>query len=116
MKERIMKLLLTLGISPCMKGFQAMVCAIEMIMADQDLLNQVSKRLYPEVAEQCNTTVHAAERNIRQAVISMFDHHDHEQIVDVLGLEVNMHTGKYTNSEFLGLCALKLRMEDMKEN
>ncbi len=108
-QEKIEKLLLSLGIPPSLKGFRASVCAIELILNDRSALDQITKRLYPEVAKRLGSTANRVERAIRHAVEVMFDHRDYKNITDTLGLEVNVHTGKYTNSEFLSLCALKLR-------
>ncbi len=110
-EKSIVKLLLSLGMAPCLKGFRTSVCAIELILEDPSVLDQITKRLYPEVAKRLNTAASRVERAIRHAVDVMFDYQDHDRIVDILGLEVNVRSGKYKNSEFLSLCALKLKGE-----
>ncbi len=109
MEEKIIKLLLSLGIAPNLKGFRACVYAIELILKDPNVLDKITARLYPEVAKRLRTTAPSAERAIRHAVERMFEYQTYDQIVGTLGLETNRQKGKYTNSEFLGLCALKLR-------
>lgn len=109
MEEKITKLLLSLGVSPCLKGFRAIACAVRLILEDPSVLDQITKRLYPEVARELDTTASRVERATRHAVDVMFDYQDHERIVDILGLEVNVRSGRYKNSEFLSLCALKLK-------
>lgn len=116
MEDKIVKLLLSLGVPPCLKGFRASVYAIEMILKDPSVLDQITKRLYPNIAKRLGSTASCVERQIRTAVDTMFDHHDYENIVGTLGLDVNMRTGKYTNSEFLSLCTLKLRMDGERRN
>jgi len=109
MREKIAKLFLSLGIPPCLKGFQAGVCAIEIILEYPNVMDQITKRLYPEVAKRMGSTASRVERAIRHAVEVMFDYQDYDRIIQLLGLEVNVRTGRYRNSEFLSLCALKLR-------
>ena len=109
MEEKIVKLLLSLGIPPNLKGFRASVYAIEIILKDPNALDLVTKRIYPEVAKRCGSTASRVERAIRHGVEMMFSHQDYERIVNILGLEVNVRTGKYTNTEFLSLCAMRLK-------
>ncbi len=109
MQDKIVKLLLSLGMAPCLKGFRASVYALEMILKDPRVLDQITKRLYPGVAERMGATASCVERSIRNAIERMFEYQEYDHIVGTLGLETNMHKGKYTNSEFLGLCALKLK-------
>ena len=108
-EKNIVKLLLSLGIPPSLKGFRARVYAVEMILKDPSALDQVTKRIYPEVAKRMGSTANRIERAIRHAVEVMFDYQDTEEIIATLGLPTNLHKSKYTNSEFLSLCALKLR-------
>ncbi len=109
MEEKITKLLLSLGMAPCLKGFRACAYAIEMILQDPSALDLVTKRLYPDVAKRMGSTASRVERAIRTAVESMFEYRDTEEIIAILGLPTNLHKGKYVNSVFLGLCAMKLR-------
>lgn len=109
MEEKIIKLLLSLGMAPNLKGFRASVYAIELLLEDPDILDKITARLYLEVAKRMVTTASRVERAIRHSVEAMFDYQDTEAIIATLGLPTNLHKGKYTNSEFLSLCALKLK-------
>lgn len=109
MEEKITKLLLSLVVPPCLKGFRAIACAVRLILEDPSVLDQITKRLYPEVARELDTTASRVERAIRHAIESMFEYQDTENIIAILGLPTNLHKGKYVNSVFLGLCALKLK-------
>lgn len=109
MEDKIVKLLLSLGMAPTSKGFRACVCAIELILEDPEVLDKITKRLYPEVAKRLKMACKSAEHSIRRAVERMFEYQEYDQIVGTLGLETNRQKGKYTNSEFLSLCAMKLK-------
>lgn len=115
MEEKIAKLLLSLGMAPCLKGFRACVCAIEMILKDPSVMDcRIAKQLYPDVAKRLGSTADKVGRAIRRAIDVMFNSQDYELIVGTLGFKTNIHKGKYTytNSEFLSLCALKLKMDE----
>lgn len=111
MEDRIVKLLLSLGIAPSLKGFRASVYAIELGLKEPNVLDRITKQLYPEVAKRLDTTASRVERTIRHAVERMFEYQTYEKIVSTLGLETNSAKGKYTNSEFISLCVMKLRNE-----
>lgn len=111
MGEEIKSLLVKLGISPAIKGFRAVAYALELIMQKPTLLDSIHHRLYPAIAKKFETTPSRVERTIRYAIERMFDRQDFEAIVDTLGLPPMINSGKYTNSEFLAVCAMKLKPE-----
>lgn len=108
-EEKIVNLLLELGIRPVLVGFREIVFALELVLKDWNALDRITKEIYPGVAKRMGKTASQVERGIRTAVTSMFDHQDCERIVQILGMVPNMYKGKYTNTEFLALCAMKLR-------
>lgn len=113
MEEKIVNFLLSLGIAPHLKGFRACLYAIELIIKDSDVLDKITGRLYPEVAKRLDTTASRVEREIRHAIKKMFEYQTYDRIIGTLGLKTNKKSGMYTNSEFLSLCAIKLRKEAM---
>ena len=116
LQNRIESFLLKIGVAPNLSGFRACAYAIDMIIRDPDVMGKITARLYPEVGKKMGKTAAQIERNIRHAAVSIFDHQDYEAIVDMLGgINPNTKKGKFTNSQFLGLCAVKIAAEYAKE-
>ena len=110
LERKIEKLLLQCGMAPHLNGFQGCVQAIKLIINEPEVMKKVTTRIYPEVAKAIGTTNSAAERSIRFAIYSIFDHCNYEDIIELLGgLQVRIKKGVFTNSEFLSLCAMKIR-------
>ena len=76
-----------------------------------DILGQVTKVLYPEIARNYNTTSSRVERAIRHAIEVAWNRGNTEAIDDIFGYTVSASKSKPTNSEFIALIADKIRLE-----
>ena len=85
--------------------------AIIMSVNDMDVLNYITKELYPSIAKKCNTTPSRVERAIRHAIEVAWNRGKIDAIDELFGYTINNHKGKPTNSEFIALIADRLRLE-----
>ena len=85
--------------------------AILIAVADMDVINAVTKVLYPEVAKRFNTTASRVERAIRHAIEVAWDRGDLETLQKYFGYTVSNVKGKPTNSEFIAMIADRLTLE-----
>ena len=79
-------------------------------MNDMDVINAVTKVLYPEVAKRFNTTPSRVERAIRHAIEVAWDRGDLETLQKYFGYTVSNAKGKPTNSEFIAMIADRIRL------
>ena len=95
------------------KGYQYLREAIMLAIDDMDVINSVTKVLYPEVARKFNTTPSRVERAIRHAIEVAWDRGDLETLQKFFGYTVSNIKGKPTNSEFIAMIAdcLSLRQK-----
>ena len=105
-----------IGIPAHIKGYQYIREAIILTVRDMDLINAVTKALYPMVAKQYNTTPSRVERAIRHAIEVAWDRGDIEVLQKYFGYTVSNIKGKPTNSEFVALIAdrLQLRLKEQE--
>ena len=82
-----------------------------MAVNDMDMLNSITKILYPTIAKKYQTTSSRVERAIRHAIEVAWGRGKIEVIEDMFGYTVSAGKGKPTNSEFIALIADKLRIE-----
>ena len=82
-----------------------------MVTEENELINGVTKVLYPKVAEEYNTTASRVERAIRHAIEVAWSRGNLEAINRVFGFTVDTRRGKPTNSEFIALVADRMRLE-----
>ena len=95
---------------PCrILGYHMLVTALELCLRDDTYLQNITKRLYPDVAAICDSTAMRAERNIRRAIEATFDKGDIATIKSVFGNRVNLRSGKITNGEFIAACMYRIR-------
>jgi two-component system response regulator (stage 0 sporulation protein A) len=78
---------------------------------DMDVINAVTKVLYPEVAKRFSTTPSRVERAIRHAIEVAWDRGDLETLQRFFGYTVSNTKGKPTNSEFIAMIADRLTLE-----
>lgn len=102
-----------IGVPAHIKGYQYLREAIILTIQDMDIINAVTKVLYPEVAKKFNTTPSRVERAIRHAIEVAWDRGDIETLQKFFGYTVSNIKGKPTNSEFIAMIAdcLSLRMK-----
>lgn len=94
-----------IGVPAHIKGYQYLREAIILTINDMDIINSVTKVLYPEVAKKFNTTPSRVERAIRHAIEVAWDRGDIETLQKFFGYTVSNVKGKPTNSEFIAMIA-----------
>ncbi len=99
-----------LGVPAHIKGYHYLRTAIIASLNDSELLESVTKALYPAVAAAYNTTASRVERAIRHAIEIAWDRGDIETLNSYFGYTVDTGKGKPTNSEFIALITDKLRL------
>ena len=100
-----------IGVPAHIKGYQYLRDAIIMVINDMEILNSITKQLYPNIAKQYNTTPSRVERAIRHAIEVAWSRGKMDTIDKLFGYTVNNGKGKPTNSEFIALIADRLRLE-----
>ncbi len=103
-----------IGIPAHIKGYQYLRDAIVMSVLDMDMLNSVTKVLYPAIAKKYQTTSSRVERAIRHAIEVAWGRGKMDTIDEMFGYTVNNYKGKPTNSEFIALITDRIRLQ-MKE-
>ena len=99
------------GVPAHIKGYQYLREAILIAVNDMDVINAVTKVLYPEVAKRFNTTASRVERAIRHAIEVAWDRGDLETLQKYFGYTVSNVKGKPTNSEFIAMIADRLQLQ-----
>ncbi len=100
-----------IGVPAHIKGYQYLRDAIMMSVDDSEMLNSITKILYPSIAKQHKTTPSRVERAIRHAIEVAWSRGKVDTIDELFGYTVNNGKGKPTNSEFVALIADKIRLE-----
>ena len=100
-----------IGVPAHIKGYQYLRDAIMMAVEDVDMLNCITKVLYPTIAKKYQTTSSRVERAIRHAIEVAWSRGRIDTIDELFGYTVNEGKGKPTNSEFIALIADKIRLE-----
>ena len=100
-----------IGVPAHIKGYQYLREAILIAVQDMDVINAVTKVLYPEVAARFSTTPSRVERAIRHAIEVAWDRGDLETLQKYFGYTVNSAKGKPTNSEFIAMIADRLQLK-----
>ncbi|MBQ2960393.1 MAG: sporulation transcription factor Spo0A [Oscillospiraceae bacterium] len=103
------------GVPAHIKGYQYLREAIILTIKDMDMINAVTKVLYPEVAKRFNTTPSRVERAIRHAIEVAWDRGDIEVLQKFFGYTVSNIKGKPTNSEFIAMIADSLTLKRKRE-
>ena len=94
-----------IGVPAHIKGYQYLREAIILTVNDMDMINAVTKALYPAVAKKFSTTPSRVERAIRHAIEVAWDRGDLETLQKFFGYTVSNIKGKPTNSEFIAMIA-----------
>ncbi len=100
-----------IGVPAHIKGYQYLRDAIIMAVNDMEMLNSITKILYPTIAKKHQTTPSRVERAIRHAIEVAWSRGKLDAIDELFGYTVNSGKGKPTNSEFIALIADKIRLE-----
>jgi len=100
-----------IGVPAHIKGYQYLREAIMLAVKDMEVINAITKVLYPQVAKTFATTPSRVERAIRHAIEVAWDRGDLETLQRFFGYTVSNSKGKPTNSEFIALIADKLQLQ-----
>lgn len=100
-----------IGVPAHIKGYQYLREAILIVVDDMEVINAVTKILYPEVAKRFGTTASRVERAIRHAIEVAWDRGDLETLQKYFGYTVSNAKGKPTNSEFIAMIADRLQLQ-----
>lgn len=100
-----------IGVPAHIKEYQYLREAIMIAVHDMDVINAVTKVLYPEVAQRFGTTASRVERAIRHAIEVAWDRGDIETLQKYFGYTVSNSKGKPTNSEFIAMIADRLQLQ-----
>ena len=110
LRIKITEILHQIGVPAHIKGYQYLRDAIIMAVTDEDIINSITKKLYPSVAEKYSTTSSRVERAIRHAIEVAWDRGDVEVLNSYFGYTIHQTRGKPTNSEFVAMISDKLRL------
>ena len=107
----VTNILRNLGVPAHIKGYQYLREAIIMVVNDIEIINSITRNLYPEIAKKFHTTSISIERAIRNAIETSWGHGNIETIEEIFGYTISGTKVKPTNSEFIAMIADKLRLE-----
>ena len=100
-----------IGVPAHIKGYQYLRDAIIMSVNDMDMLNSITKVLYPTIAKKYQTTASRVERAIRHAIEVAWSRGKMDTIDEMFGYTIHNGKGKPTNSEFIALITDRIRLE-----
>ena len=109
--ERISKIFISVGIPPHIKGYQYLREGVKMAVKNPDIINNITKQLYPKIGEKYLTSASKVERAIRHAIEVAFNRGRIETLNSMLGIRAYVGSEKPTNGEFIALIADKMILE-----
>ena len=109
--EKITNIFITVGIPAHIKGYQFLREAIKMAIDTPDIINSITKKLYPSIASKFDTSASKVERAIRHAIEVAWNRGKIENINNLFGIRVYGNNEKPTNGEFIALVADKMLIE-----
>ena len=110
-ETQVTKIIHQIGVPAHIKGYQYLRTAILLTVKDSDIINSVTKVLYPSVAKKYQTTTSRVERAIRHAIEVAWDRGDVDTLNAYFGYTIQNNRGKPTNSEFIAMIADNLRLK-----
>ena len=111
LERQVTHIIHDIGVPAHIKGYQYLREAICLAVDDMEIINAVTKVLYPEVAKRYGTTASRVERAIRHAIEVAWDRGDLETLQKYFGYTVSNAKGKPTNSEFIAMIADRISLE-----
>ncbi len=110
--EKIAKIFISVGIPAHIKGYQFLRAAIKLVVSKHEMINNITKQLYPGVAEQYDTSASKVERAIRHAIEVAWNRGKLDNINKLFGFKIYNANEKPTNGEFIALIADKLMVDN----
>ena len=111
LEMRVTEIIHQIGVPAHIKGYQYLRDSILMAIEDEEIINAVTKRLYPTVAKKHGTTSSRVERAIRHAIEVAWDRGDVDVLNSYFGYTIHNGRGKPTNSEFIAMISDKFRLQ-----
>lgn len=109
--EKISKIFINVGIPPHIKGYSFLREGVKMAVEEPDIINNITKKLYPKIGEKFETTPSKVERAIRHAIEVAWNRGRIDSINNILGVRAYIGQEKPTNGEFIALVADKMLLE-----
>ncbi len=111
--EKISKIFINVGIPPHIKGYSFLREGVKMAVNEPEIINNITKKLYPMIGEKYSTTASKVERAIRHAIEVAWNRGRIESINTILGVRAYVGAEKPTNGEFIALVADKMLLENV---
>ena len=106
----VTNLLHDMGVPAHVKGYQYLRDAILRVLADDTLMGNITKDLYPKIADRYDTTPNRVERAIRHAIELAWGRGNVDLMTEYFGYSINIEKGKPTNSEFIAIMSDRIRL------
>lgn len=110
-EREVTQILHKLRIPPHFKGYTYLREAILRCVADPSLVNEVTKKLYPQIATKFETTRHRVERSMRFAIETASERGELDYLYQIMGYTVDEKKGKPTNASFIAKIADQIRLQ-----
>ena len=110
--ERITSIFLSIGIPAHIKGYQFLKEAIKLVIKKPEIINSITKQLYPSIARNFETSPSTVERAIRHAIEVAWNRGRIENLNTIFGYNIYTKNDKPTNGEFIALIADRLMLEE----
>ena len=110
-EEKISKIFINVGIPPHIKGYSYLREGVKMAVENPDIINNITKKLYPMIGEKYSTTASKVERAIRHAIEVAWNRGRIDSLNNILGVRAYVGAEKPTNGEFIALVADKMLLD-----
>ena len=110
-EEKVSRIFINVGIPPHIKGYSFLREGVLMAIREPEIINNITKKLYPKIGEKYQTTASKVERAIRHAIEVAWNRGRIESINSILGVRAYVGAEKPTNGEFIALIADKMLLE-----
>ncbi len=111
LEEKISKIFINVGIPPHIKGYSFLREGVRLAVEEPEIINNITKKLYPRIGDKYQTTASKVERAIRHAIEVAWNRGRIESINNILGVRAYVGAEKPTNGEFIALVADKMLLE-----
>ena len=111
--EKISNIFITVGIPPHIKGYGYLREGVKMAIRSPEVINNITKKLYPMIGEKYDTSASKVERAIRHAIEVAWNRGRIETINSLFGVRAYVGNEKPTNGEFIALVADKMLLEGL---
>lgn len=111
LEEKVSRIFINVGIPPHIKGYYFLREGVVMAVKNPEIINNITKKLYPMIGEKYKTSASKVERAIRHAIEVAWNRGRIESINSILGVRAYIGAEKPTNGEFIALVADKMLLE-----